>query len=62
MITLRNAEVKLFDDGGICWMSIKRDEQDYETLKEIGRGTNLSCNSYFGIQRAEYKGNTIYLQ
>jgi hypothetical protein len=58
MITLKNVDVKFFPSGSICWIDIKVDDQDYDTIKAIGRGRHM--NSYLGTLAVEYKGNTIF--
>ena len=53
-----NAKVNFDNTGKICWIDAKRECQDYDTLKELGRGKNTLISG--GGQRVDYKGLRIY--
>ena len=43
MYTIRNATVVMYSySNKVCWIAAKREEQDSETLKAIGKGKMLN--------------------
>lgn len=63
MITINNANVKMYSDKGlegkICYLSFKRDEQSFDTLKELGRA-NATVGMLIVMQSITYHGVTLY--
>jgi len=60
MITLKNANVSLFKhDGSICHISFEREDQDFDTLKTLGRA-NAVKGMIILKQSIDYKGIRFY--
>jgi len=63
MITIKNANIKLFTEKGlegqICHIDFKRDDQSFDTLKELGRAKATTGMMYV-MQSIQYHGIQFY--
>lgn len=63
MITINKADVKMFTEKGlkgqICHISFKREDQDFDTLKTLGRA-KATTEMIFVMQSIDYHGMSLY--
>ena len=63
MITINNADIKMYTEKGIegqiAWISFNRDDQSFDTLKELGRA-KTTTGMMFLIQSIQYRGVQLY--
>jgi len=63
MITIRNADIKMFTENGlegqISHIAFKRDDQSFDTLKELGRA-KATNGMLFVMQSIQYHGIQLY--
>jgi hypothetical protein len=63
MITIKNADIKLYTEKGLegqtAWIEFKRDDQDYETLKTLGR-SEMVKDMYILKEKIHYQGILYY--
>jgi len=63
MITINNANIKMYTEKGlegqICHIAFKRDDQSFDTLKELGRA-KATTNMLFVMQSIQYRGIQLY--
>jgi len=63
MITIKNADIKMFTEKGlegrIAYISFKREDQSFDTLKELGRA-KATTEMRFVLQSIQYHGVQLY--
>lgn len=63
MITIKKADVKMFTEKGlegqIAWISFKREDQDFDTLKTLGRA-KATTEKMCVMQSLQYHGVSLY--